>query len=82
MTLDDIMLDIYALEDEMRIYERKYGVLSETFYDFYVTIYRYILYQFTFIEQGCTIFCFIDNCSYCSPINTNNPSNSKNGVLL
>lgn len=29
MTLEDILLDIYALEDEMRAYERKYGVLSE-----------------------------------------------------
>ncbi len=36
MTLDDILLDIYALEDEMRTYERKYGVLSETFYQSYV----------------------------------------------
>jgi len=32
MTLDDILQDIYALEDEMRAYERKYGVLSETFF--------------------------------------------------
>ena len=36
MTLDDILQDIYALEDEMRTYERKYGVLSETFYQPYV----------------------------------------------
>lgn len=36
MTLDDILLDIYALEDEMRTYERKYGVLSETFYASYM----------------------------------------------
>ncbi len=35
MTLDDILLDIYGLEDEMRTYERKYGVLSETFYEAY-----------------------------------------------
>lgn len=35
MTLDDIMQDIYALEDDMRTYERKYGVLSETFYEVY-----------------------------------------------
>ncbi|NIR64127.1 MAG: hypothetical protein GWO10_10230 [candidate division Zixibacteria bacterium] len=35
MTLEDILLDIYALEDEMRTYERKYGVLSETFYEAY-----------------------------------------------
>jgi hypothetical protein len=33
MTLDDILLDIHALEDEMRTYERKYGVLTETFYE-------------------------------------------------
>ncbi len=36
MTLDDILQDMYALEDEMRAYERKYGVLSETFYEAYV----------------------------------------------
>jgi hypothetical protein len=35
MTLDDILQDIYALEDEMRTYERKYGVLSKTFYEAY-----------------------------------------------
>jgi hypothetical protein len=36
MTLDDILQDIYALADEMRTYERKYGVLSDTFYEAYV----------------------------------------------
>ena len=36
MTLDDILQDIYTLEDEMRAYERKYGVLSETFYESYM----------------------------------------------
>jgi len=35
MKLDDILQDIYALETEMRIYERKFGVLSETFYESY-----------------------------------------------
>jgi len=35
MTLDDILQDIYTLEDEMRAYERKYGVLSETLYESY-----------------------------------------------
>ena len=35
MTLDDILHDIFALEDEMRAYERKYGVLTETFYEAY-----------------------------------------------
>ena len=35
MTLEDILQDIYALEDEMRTYERKYGVLTETFYESY-----------------------------------------------
>jgi len=36
MTLDDLVQDIYALEEEMRTYERKYGVLSDTFYESYV----------------------------------------------
>lgn len=35
MTLSDLLHDLYALEDEMRVYERKYGVLSETFYQSY-----------------------------------------------
>ncbi len=35
MTLDDILHDMHALEDELRAYERKYGVLTETFYDAY-----------------------------------------------
>jgi hypothetical protein len=36
MTLDDILQDLYTLEDEMRAFERKYGVLSETFYASYI----------------------------------------------
>ncbi len=36
MVLEDILQDIYALEDELRVYERKYNVLSETFYKSYV----------------------------------------------
>ena len=36
MLLTYILQDIYALEDEMRDYERKYGVLSETFYESYM----------------------------------------------
>ncbi len=35
MSFDDILQDIYALEDEMRTFERKYNVLSETFYEAY-----------------------------------------------
>jgi hypothetical protein len=35
MTLEDLLQDIYALEDEMRAYERKYHVLTETFYEAY-----------------------------------------------
>jgi hypothetical protein len=37
MTLSDVLQDIYALGDEMRAYERKYGVLSETFYEAYLS---------------------------------------------
>lgn len=36
MTLDDLLYDIHALEDEMRSYERKYGLLSEIFYESYI----------------------------------------------
>ena len=37
MLLDDIRQDIRALKDELRAYERKYGVTSETFYESYVS---------------------------------------------
>lgn len=36
MTLDEIVQDIHALEEDLSTYERKYGVLSETFYAAYV----------------------------------------------
>lgn len=35
MLLTDFLQDVYALEDEMRDYELKYGVLSETFHESY-----------------------------------------------
>ena len=35
MTLDDILIDIHALESELLAFERKYGVRSETFYAAY-----------------------------------------------
>jgi hypothetical protein len=35
MTLNDILADIHALEEELLIFERKYGVRSETFYAAY-----------------------------------------------
>jgi hypothetical protein len=36
MTLQDILADIHALTEDLEVYERKYGVLSETFYQAYV----------------------------------------------
>ncbi len=35
MTLDEIIQDIHALDEDLLMYERKYGVLSETFYEAY-----------------------------------------------
>ena len=35
MTLDEILQDIHALEEDLGTYERKYGVLTETFYAAY-----------------------------------------------
>ena len=35
MMLNELLQDIYVLEEEMRNFERKYGVLSETFYQSY-----------------------------------------------
>ena len=37
MTLEDILLDIHALDQDLQAYERKYGVLSETFYESYTS---------------------------------------------
>ena len=31
MTLDEILRDIHALEEDLLVFERKYGVLSDTF---------------------------------------------------
>lgn len=36
MTLEDILQDIHALEQDLQSYERKYGVLSETFHESYM----------------------------------------------
>ncbi|MEW6220209.1 MAG: hypothetical protein AB1634_11845 [Thermodesulfobacteriota bacterium] len=35
MTLQDVIDDIHALREDLEMYERKYGVLSETFYQAY-----------------------------------------------
>jgi len=36
MTLQDIIIDIHTLNEDIEAYERKYGVLSETFYESYI----------------------------------------------
>jgi accessory colonization factor AcfC len=36
LTLREIIEDIHALFQDIEIYERKYGVLSETFYESYI----------------------------------------------
>jgi hypothetical protein len=35
MTLDEILQDIHAMEQDLLTFERKYGVLTETFYQAY-----------------------------------------------
>jgi hypothetical protein len=35
MTIDEVVRDIPALEADLENYERKYGILSETFYEAY-----------------------------------------------
>jgi len=37
MTLQEIIADVHALNEDLRVYERKYGVLSETFYESYIS---------------------------------------------
>jgi len=36
MTRQDVMDDIHGLYEDLKVYERKYGILSETFYELYV----------------------------------------------
>lgn len=36
MTLQDIIDDIHALNEDIEVYERKYGILTETFYESYL----------------------------------------------
>ena len=36
MTLEEILQDIHAMEQDLQSFERKYGVLSETFYESYM----------------------------------------------
>lgn len=35
MTLQEMIADIHSLKEDVETYERKYGVLSETFYEAY-----------------------------------------------
>jgi broad specificity phosphatase PhoE len=35
MTLDEILQGIHALEEDLLVFERKYGILTETFYEAY-----------------------------------------------
>lgn len=37
MSLQDLLFDIHALEEELLTFERKYGIRSETFYPAYVS---------------------------------------------
>ena len=37
MTLEELLADIHALEEDILAFERKYGVRSETFYAAYVS---------------------------------------------
>ncbi|MBX3060997.1 MAG: hypothetical protein KF770_31450 [Anaerolineae bacterium] len=37
MTLNEILQDIHAMEEDLLVFERKYGVLSETFYESYMS---------------------------------------------
>lgn len=36
MTIAEILQDMHACEEDMRMYERKYGIRSATFYESYV----------------------------------------------
>ncbi len=36
MTLSEILQDIHALQEDLLLYERKYNILTETFYESYM----------------------------------------------
>ena len=36
MTLSDIIQDIHACNEDMLMYERKYNILTETFYESFI----------------------------------------------
>jgi hypothetical protein len=35
MTIDEMLHDIHAIEEDLLVFERKYGILTETFYQAY-----------------------------------------------
>lgn len=35
MTIDEMLRDIHAMEEDLLVFERKYGILTETFYQAY-----------------------------------------------
>ena len=35
MTIDEMLHDIHAMEEDLLVFERKYGILTETFYQAY-----------------------------------------------
>ena len=37
MDLQEIIADIHAINEDLEAYERKYGALSETFYESYIS---------------------------------------------
>ncbi|MGA7877642.1 MAG: hypothetical protein WCA08_18420 [Desulfoferrobacter sp.] len=37
LTLDELLQEMHSLEEDLASYERKYGVLSETFYESYLS---------------------------------------------
>jgi hypothetical protein len=37
MILQDVIDDIHALYEDLKVYERKYGILSDTFYELYIS---------------------------------------------
>lgn len=36
MTLEEIIQDVHAMQEDIQVFERKYGVLSDTFYESYM----------------------------------------------
>lgn len=54
-TLFEILQDIHALQEDLLIFERKYNILSETFYESYMQIEKAVRREPPFCDERDTV---------------------------